>query len=196
MKLNGILLVAIFDSIFGSAESINYKFEKFEKCQSSDESIAVIKTCEVDVETLNLTVILKRPLKQPLVSKPLNASCSFDSFNVQKVNIALFSRQSSEYHQFFKVPQIEWCKLMSGVRSSNGVIRSLFEAFKECCSEFIKTCPYEARPYEVVNARFNDKMLFIYPPGFFRIDVLVLDETNKNLTIKVSLLLELNTFGL
>lgn len=87
-------------------------------------------------------------------------------------------KRKSEFRQMFKAPRVDWCALMSGSTKSNLMMKGLVEIFKRQMPHFIHKCPYFGR-YEAFNVTVNTKLLSMYPPGIYRFQGKVVDETVK-----------------
>lgn len=109
--------------------------------------------------------------------------------NIQQVDVKLFYKKDSQFRQFFKVPRIDWCLLMSGDKKPNGLLKSLMETFKETCPQLVQKCPYVGR-YEISDLKMRGVLLF-YPAGIYRVDVKAVENAATKNTLSFSLFVQI-----
>lgn len=82
---------------------------------------------------------------------------------------------------------------MSGDKKANGLVKSFIDTFKESSPQLFMKCPYTG-PFEVSNLKLDKKLLFVYPPGLFRVDIKIIEDGVNQVTLTLSLFAE--TFNL
>lgn len=115
----------------------------------------------------------------------LICNCNF----LSKIQVSFYTELNSEFRQVFKVPQFEWCGMMSGAKNSNNMVRTVIESLKEICPVLIQKCPYIGQ-FEIGNVKVPKKVSFIFPTGKFRIDILILEGSRNSSSLFFSILLE------
>lgn len=87
-----------------------------------------------------------------------------------QIQLAFFKKEGNDYHQFFRIPPLEWCGLMAGAKSNNRLTRPIVASLKELMPQIVKPCPFQGK-MEIYDLSLGRKSLFnMYPTGVFRVE--------------------------
>lgn len=92
------------------------------------------------------------------------------------------------FRQIFKINRIEWCAFMAGATKLNYMLKFVLSAIKESASQqLFHKCPYQGK-VEIVNKALKEaKLISIYPPGLYRLDVKVSNEATVMFNVELEL---------
>lgn len=94
----------------------------------------------------------------------------------------MFVKKDSNFRRIFKIPPIEWCKVVTR-NSASPIVKTYIKAVKAYAPNFAQPCPYSGR-YELKNLRTIRELLSICPQGTTKIFIQMIDgKTNQNLTL-------------
>lgn len=145
-----VKLALIFFSCNQVSQAIEYNVSKFEHCTSSNESVFSFDTCVASPTGKGFNVLVN--IKQPLD---------------MLVYIRLFSKQGEKFRQMFKIPKIDWCDLMKGVKKANPITKAFLKSFNDSCPNVIRPCPYFGK-FELQDFKLNRDLMIILPKGILR----------------------------
>lgn len=103
---------------------------------------------------------------------------TFKHFGHQII-VKLFTKKSSGFQPFFKVPRIEWCAIGSGARNPNPWVKSILKMLKESSASQLHGCPYIGR-LVFTNVKVVKEMSTFFPAGVYRF---VFEIMNDNLKV-------------
>lgn len=90
-----------------------------------------------------------------------------------------YTQQEGQFRQIFKVPKLEWCKLMKGGKSGTlFLMKFIIQIIRDRNPEVFHECPYEG-VVGVENFPISRQIGSILPVGLFRANTSIIDETSK-----------------
>lgn len=88
--------------------------------------------------------------------------------------VRFFAKANDEYKQIFRVPRIDWCDVMSSQKSSNYLVRTIVDGFKESHPQLIHECPYQGI-HTITSINLNKNFGKMLPAGDIRTEYKVVD---------------------
>jgi hypothetical protein len=178
--VNRIFLFLAFLTTLSVVFCADYKFLNLEKCSSSNDSVFEITKCELSQSTATMKADIKTELIKFYVRIVLDQLIikNFLNFIFHQILVQFYTKQDGNFRQIFKVPRIEWCRLMAGSKNTNFILRSVIDAFKEKYPTAFHKCPYTGL-HEVNNVTIPKKLFTIFPSGLFIMNITITDDTSK-----------------
>lgn len=75
--------------------------------------------------------------------------------------------RDDDFHELFKIPDIDWCFLMAGGKKSHSMVRSVFKSFRENMPQLFKKCPLAGR-FSFPHLTPNKRWITMFPTGTYR----------------------------